>query len=111
MQVCIIFPNCQTISAKEYTGFFCRSPSFGSSFNDSSDGEGASAQGTARHLAAFDEAWVAYLEQFVAWKTADAASLEADLIKVAVELEASMLAKMGARASLPREELNHDLQV
>lgn len=27
-------------------------------------------------LAAFDEAWVAYLEQFAAWKCADAASLE-----------------------------------
>jgi hypothetical protein len=31
---------------------------------------------TAILLAAFDETWVAYLEQFVAWKFADAASLE-----------------------------------
>lgn len=34
------------------------------------------AQSTAILLASFDEAWVAYLEQFVAWKFADAASLE-----------------------------------
>jgi len=27
-------------------------------------------------LTAFDEAWVTYLEQFVAWKCADAATLE-----------------------------------
>lgn len=33
-------------------------------------------QSTAILLAGFDEAWVAYLEQFVAWKFADAASLE-----------------------------------
>lgn len=31
---------------------------------------------TAPLLSAFDEAWVTYLEQFAAWKGADAASLE-----------------------------------
>jgi hypothetical protein len=35
---------------------------------------------TAILLASFDEAWVAYLEQFVAWKFADAASLEVNKI-------------------------------
>ncbi len=31
-------------------------------------------------LAAFDEAWVTYLEQFAAWKLADAATLEVQLV-------------------------------
>ena len=39
-------------------------------------------QPTAQLLVAFDAAWARYLERFVAWKFADAASLEAELIKV-----------------------------
>ncbi|KFM24819.1 hypothetical protein F751_1698 [Auxenochlorella protothecoides] len=44
-------------------------------------------------LPAFDAAWVEYLELFVAWKAADAAALEADLIRIAVELQASAARK------------------
>ena len=40
------------------------------------------AQPTSQLLLAFDAAWGRYLERFVAWKFADAASLEAELIKV-----------------------------
>ncbi|KAL4439722.1 hypothetical protein ABPG75_002723 [Micractinium tetrahymenae] len=53
----------------------------------------------AEMLQRFDEAWVTYLEQFVAWKSADAAGLETELIRVAVELERSRLAKMAASAT------------
>ena len=43
--------------------------------------DGGKAAGEARGrslelLAQFDEAWVTYLEQFAAWKLADAATLE-----------------------------------
>jgi hypothetical protein len=46
-----------------------------------SSSEGGATAGDARGrslelLAAFDEAWVTYLEQFAAWKLADAATLE-----------------------------------
>ena len=46
--------------------------------------DGGAAAGDARGrslelLAAFDEAWVTYLEQFAAWKLADAATLEVQL--------------------------------
>ena len=48
----------------------------------------------------------------MAWKTADAATLEAELVAVAVEMEASMLAKLGAAGgSSPRPRSAHDLQV
>ncbi len=48
----------------------------------------------------------------MAWKTADAATLEAELVAVAVEMEASMLAKLGAAGgSPPRPRSAHDLQV
>ncbi|KAK9816195.1 hypothetical protein WJX74_000320, partial [Apatococcus lobatus] len=43
----------------------------------------------------FDQAWVSYLEQFVAWKFADVASLQSELIRIAVEMESSMLGKVG----------------
>lgn len=32
-------------------------------------------------LRSFDTAWLQYLEQFVAWKSADAASLEVGLLR------------------------------
>lgn len=44
----------------------------------------------------FDEAWVDFLEIFVTWKGEDAASIEKDLIAVAVDMQASMLAAVGA---------------
>ena len=48
------------------------SPVKGGAGESSSEARGRSAE----LLASFDEAWVSYLEQFVAWKCADAASLE-----------------------------------
>jgi hypothetical protein len=48
-------------------------------------------------LRQFDESWVAYLELFIAWKSHDAAGLESDLIRAAVELETSRLLKIGSR--------------
>jgi len=47
----------------------------------------------ASQLAAFDAAWCSYLYQFVLWKVKDAQSLEEDLIRVACQLEVSMLQK------------------
>ncbi|KXZ46915.1 hypothetical protein GPECTOR_39g409 [Gonium pectorale] len=44
-------------------------------------------------LVAFDDAWLRYLDQFVAWKGADAAALESELIRCAAALETSMLRK------------------
>ena len=43
-------------------------------------------------LSTFDAAWAEFLASFVAWKAADAAALEADLVRAAVELEGSRLA-------------------
>lgn len=57
-------------------------------------------------LRSFDEAWELYLDQFVAWKAADATALEADLVGVAVELLRSMFRKCGTvDRSVP---LSHD---
>ena len=50
-------------------------------------------------LRQFDESWVAYLELFIAWKSHDAAGLESELIRAAVELETSRLLKVGSRAA------------
>jgi len=36
------------------------------------------------HLVRFDELWLKYLDQFAAWKLADAASLEAELVRARV---------------------------
>lgn len=44
---------------------------------------------------AFDGAWLEYLDMFVTWKGADASALESDLIRMAVELEKSMVRKCG----------------
>ena len=61
-------------------------------------------------LDAFDQTWAAYLQRFVAWKFADAAALESELIKVAIEMEASVLSKTGGDTS-PDTERSEDLQV
>ena len=42
----------------------------------------------------FDSTWIVFQEQFCAWKSHDAAGLESDLIKAAVELESSRLLKI-----------------
>ncbi|XP_028116308.1 uncharacterized protein LOC114314073 [Camellia sinensis] len=42
-------------------------------------------------LAAFDAAWCSYLSSFVMWKVNDAESLEEDLVRVACQLELSMI--------------------
>ena len=47
-------------------------------------------------LKMFDESWVDFLEIFVTWKGEDAASIEKDLIAIAVDMQASMLAAVGA---------------
>ena len=71
---------------------------------------GASPQGLGQLLDAFDWAWAAYLQRFVAWKFADAAALESELIKVAIEMEASVLSKTGGDTS-PDKQRSEDLQV
>ena len=76
----------------------------------SSLSSGASPQGLGHLLDAFDRAWAAYLQRFVAWKFADAAALESELIKVAIEMEASVLSKTGGNTS-PDTERSEDLQV
>ena len=53
-----------------------------------------------RSLSAFDASWAKFLDSFVSWKAADAAALEADLVRAAVELEGSRLAiEAGALAA------------
>jgi len=71
---------------------------------------GSSPQGLGHLLDSFDKAWAAYLQRFVAWKFADAAALESELIKVAIEMEASVLSKTGGDTS-PDTERSEDLQV
>lgn len=83
---------------------WCRSDSNGSMSS------GASPQGLGQLLDAFDRAWAAYLQRFVAWKFADAAALESELIKVAIEMEASVLSKTGGDTS-PDKLRSEDLQV
>ncbi|GMH40735.1 hypothetical protein BSKO_08639 [Bryopsis sp. KO-2023] len=61
-------------------------------------------------LVEFDALWVSYLEQFVAWKSHDAAGLESELIRMAAELEASMLRKCKGDINSPRVQRNSDLQ-
>lgn len=78
--------------------------------SNSSMSSGAGAQGLGQLLDAFDQAWAAYLQRFVAWKFADAAALEAELIKVAIEMEASVLSKTRGDTS-PDKDRSEDLQV
>eukprot|EP00887_Chlorella_sp_A99_P001730 scaffold8.g1730.t1 len=76
-------------------------------------GGGAGAGGLRPLLRTFDERWVAYLEQFVAWKSADAAGLEAELVRMAVELEASKCSKVapdGSTRAIARLRSQADIQ-
>ncbi|DBA87711.1 TPA: hypothetical protein ACH3X1_004714 [Trebouxia sp. C0004] len=75
--------------------------------NSGSSGFGP--QGPGHLLGAFDKAWAVYLQRFVAWKFANAAALEGELIKVAIEMEASVLSKTGGDTS-PDTERSEDLQ-
>lgn len=51
-------------------------------------GAATSAGSNGAAAAAFAAAWAPYLEHFVAWKSGDAALLERELVRIAVELEA-----------------------
>jgi hypothetical protein len=62
----------------------------------------------AAQLAAFDSAWCSYLYQFVAWKVKDAQVLEADLTRMACQLELSMLQKCKVLPDGNPAELSHD---
>jgi hypothetical protein len=63
-------------------------------------------------LVAFDDSWLEYLDQFVVWKGRDAASLEQELMRMAVRLERSMRLKLGHRElDSPEVRANPDLQV
>lgn len=61
----------------------------------------------AAQLAAFDAAWCSYLYQFVLWKVKDAQSLEEDLIRVACQLEVSMLQKCKITSG-DEDDASHD---
>ena len=58
----------------------------------------------------FDRAWVEYLSAFLTWKGIDAAGLESELIRAAVELESSRIAKMIQVQSSGRVRHARDLQ-
>eukprot|EP01018_Ginkgo_biloba_P023277 Gb_06651 [translate_table: standard] len=62
----------------------------------------------ADQLAAFDAAWCSYLYQFVVWKVKDAQSLEEDLIRVACQLEVSMLQKCKLSPEGYEADVSHD---
>ena len=55
----------------------------------------------------FDSAWIVYHDQFKLWKSHDAAGLEADLIKAAIELESSRLLKLFHAA----EKVRHPVDI
>eukprot|EP00892_Ulva_mutabilis_P010997 jgi/Ulvmu1/826/UM010_0200.1 len=58
--------------------------------------DAAAPSGSVREqLKEFDEAWVDFLEIFVTWKGEDAASIEAELVRMAVDMQSSMLAAAG----------------
>ncbi len=59
----------------------------------------------------FDEAWLSYLDQFVAWKGADAAALEGELVRMAAAMQASMLRKCRGDPDSERCRASSDLQV
>jgi T-complex protein 11 len=69
------------------------------SIPSSSSSSSSSLVSLAGLLRQFDESWIAYLELFIAWKSHDAAGLESELIRAAVELESSRLLKVGSRAA------------
>ncbi|EFJ46555.1 hypothetical protein VOLCADRAFT_92991 [Volvox carteri f. nagariensis] len=58
----------------------------------------------------FDDAWLRYLDQFVAWKGADAASLESELVRCSAALESSMLRKCRGNPFSDRVRRSSDLQ-
>ncbi len=58
----------------------------------------------------FDEAWMEFLDIFVAWKTEDAASLETELVRVAVKMERSLRSKLASGASGGRARAVEDLE-
>jgi len=58
----------------------------------------------------FAEIWDEYVRAFSIWKTNDATALEAELVRIAVAMEASMLRKCGERSSQTNvEELTDDI--
>lgn len=59
---------------------------------------------------AFDDCWVSYLEQFVAWKLHDVVGLEESLIRMATKMELSMLRKVNGDVSSERVQNNTDLK-
>ncbi|KAH7427693.1 hypothetical protein KP509_10G055500 [Ceratopteris richardii] len=69
------------------------SPSSDDQKKGSLSGEGSGSKPFSAQLADFDAAWCSYLYHFVAWKVEDAHLLEEDLIRVACQLELSMLQK------------------
>lgn len=64
----------------------------------------------AAQLSAFDAAWCAYLYQFVAWKVKDAKVLEEDMVRMACQLEISMLHKCRIPSGGNLSDLSHDAQ-
>nr|DAD24283.1 TPA_asm: hypothetical protein HUJ06_025747 [Nelumbo nucifera] len=61
-------------------------------------------------LAAFDAAWCSYLYCFVVWKVKDARSLEDDLVRVACQLELSMMQKCKITPQGDNGDLTHDMK-
>lgn len=86
------------------------SPNFTGERKVASDSENSPARPFASQLAEFDAAWCAYLYEFVAWKVQDAQLLEEDLIRVACQLELSMLQKCNFTPDNPGVELSHDVE-
>ena len=66
-------------------------------------------------LVLFDEVWLGYLDQFVAWKSHDAESLVGELVRRGGQLELSLQKKLGTGgqpdAMESRLRGNTDLQV
>ncbi|KAI3712412.1 hypothetical protein L1987_70968 [Smallanthus sonchifolius] len=61
-------------------------------------------------LSAFDLAWCAYLNSFVVWKVKDAESLEEDLVRVACQMEISMMQKCKLTPEGDNADLTHDMR-
>ncbi|PKI53029.1 hypothetical protein CRG98_026609 [Punica granatum] len=61
-------------------------------------------------LAAFDRAWCAYLNSFVAWKVKDAKLLEGDLVRAACQLELSMIQTCRMTPEGDTGILSHDMK-
>eukprot|EP00210_Caulerpa_lentillifera_P001288 g1241.t1 len=59
---------------------------------------------------AFDDCWVGYLEQFVAWKSHDATDLANSLITTAAKMQYSMLQKVDGDITSQRVQNNPDLK-